>query len=146
MNALHTQLPTLRTASHPDRKIGKRIAAIASIVVAAGVAAGAVAPAHGSSAATCRLYADVPVWESSTVLAGEGARFSCTTSRTVTVLLRQDRPWLPDRTLAEVSKTGRIVFLTARRHCTSGDAMKVYTETRTNTGGKVQSGRLLTAC
>jgi hypothetical protein len=119
--------------------------ALAALTPSAGVA-GAVVSAADSSMAGCRLAADAPAWESYSVLAGEGGRINCITPRTVTVLLRQDRPWLPDRTLAQVRRTGTHVEIVVRRHCTGNAHMKIYTETRTNTGGKVQSGRLHAWC
>jgi hypothetical protein len=102
--------------------------------------------AADASSTSCYLYADTPTWESYSVLAGEGGRLGCSTTRTVTVRLRQDRPWWPDRTLAEVSKTGTNVILVARRYCTGNSDMKVFTETLNGTGGKVQSGRVLVSC
>lgn len=102
--------------------------------------------AADASSSSCRLYADTPIWESSSVLAGEGGRLGCASTRTVTVRLRQDRPWWPDRTLAQVSKTGVNVILVARAYCTGDSDMKVFTETLNGTGGKVQSGRLLVSC
>ena len=54
--------------------------------------------AAGASSSSCYLYADTPTWESYSVLAGEGGRLGCSTTRTVTVLLRQDRPWWPAAT------------------------------------------------
>lgn len=110
--------------------------------------------AHAASASPtiaaqppCQLFADDPYWDGGGYLVGTGGRIYCSSIRTVTVLLRQDRPWWPDRTLAEVTKTGSVVILDAKKYCAGGDNdMKVFTETRTNTGGKIQSGRILTTC
>jgi hypothetical protein len=110
------------------------------------VAPAAVLASAAEAGASCSLYADAPTWESYSVLAGEGGRINCGSTRTVTVRLRQDRPWWPDRTLAEVSKTGTNVILVARRYCTRNTDMKVFTETLNGTGGKVQSGRVLVSC
>jgi hypothetical protein len=116
--------------------------AIAFMLILATIAV----PAPASAQPPCQLFADDPFWDGSGNLVGGGGRINCSGTRTVTVLLRRDRPWLPDVTLAEVSKTGTIVFLAARHYCTRNTDMKVYTETRTSAGGKVQSGRLLTSC
>ncbi len=107
-----------------------------------------VAPMPSASASDCRLFADDPFWDGNGYMVGSGGRVGCvSTTRTVTVLLRQDVPWWPDRTLAEVTKTGMTVLLDAKKYCAGGDDdMWVFTETRTNTGGKVQSGRILTTC
>lgn len=111
------------------------------------VPAGAAPVPAAAAAPPCQLFADVPFWDGGGNLVGVGGRIYCSSIRTVTVLLRQDRPWWPDRTLAtSPSRTGTTVILEARRYCTGNSDMKVYTETRTNTGGKVQSGRLLTSC
>ena len=75
------------------------------------------------------------------MLAAEGGRINCSTTRTVTLRIRQDRPWWPDRTLAtSAPKTGTNVFLVVREHCTGNSDMKVFAEVLTNTGGKMQSG------
>jgi hypothetical protein len=122
-------------------KIPVRMLAIVFMLILATIDA----PAPASAQPPCQLFADTPFWDGG-YLVGSGGRINCGSTRTVTVLLRRDRPWLPDVTLAEVTKTGTTVFLAARRYCTGNTDMKVYTETRTNTGGKVQSGRLLTSC
>ncbi len=125
-------------------RIRPRTAAALTLVGAAVAAAAPIVP-DSSAGSDCRLFADGPVWDSGD-LVGVGGRIGCASTRTVTVRLRQDRPWLPDRTLAEVTKTGSNVTLEARHHCTGNTDMKVFTETRTNTGGNTQSGRLLTTC
>ena len=119
------------------------IAATAMIVPAPVV--GASPPANRG--VNCRLFADDPYWDGAGHVVATGGRIGCGSIRTVTVVLRQDRPWLPDRTLASDTDTRAVVILDAKKYCAGGDDdMKVFTETRTNTGGKVQSGRLLTTC
>jgi len=121
----------------------RTVAALA--LVGAAVAVGAPTLPDSTAASDCRLFADDPVWDSGD-LVGVGGRIGCTSIRTVTVRLRQDRPWWPDRTLAYDTETDSHVILEARHDCTGNTDMKVFTETLTNTGGKTQSGRLLTAC
>jgi hypothetical protein len=125
-------------------RIWLRTGAALSLIAAAAAATPSLP--DSSAGSSCRLFADDPVWDGG-YLVGVGGRIGCTSIRTVTVRLRQDRPWRPDRTLAESSpKTGSTVILEARRYCTGNTDMKVFTETLTNTGGKTQSGRLLTSC
>ena len=115
---------------------------LASVIPAAAPVAAA-----GAAAPPCQLWVDAPYWESSDVLAAEGGRINCSSTRTVTLRIRQDRPWWPDRTLAtSAPKTGTNVFLVVRAHCKGNSDMKVFAEVLTNTGGKMQSGRVLVNC
>jgi hypothetical protein len=127
-------------------KIRSRMSAGVIALALTTVAPAVVLASAAEAGASCMLYADTPVWESATVLAGEGGRLNCGSTRTVTVRLRQDLPLWPDRTLAQVSKTGTNVILVARKYCTGNTDMRVFTETLNGTGGKVQSGRVLVSC
>jgi len=62
------------------------------------------------------------------------------------VRLRQDRPWQPDRTLAEKTSSDGFVNLQVTYVCDDDDEMKIFTETLTSDGDKVQSPRLYTYC
>ena len=53
---------------------------------------------EATSSSLCELYALQPVVDGNTVI-GRGGRQGCTSIRTVTVVLRQDIAWAPDRTL-----------------------------------------------
>ena len=129
-----------------NKNRSRLLTGVLALVLTTVAPAALLTSAADASSSSCRLYADTPIWESASVLAGEGGRLGCASTRTVTVRLRQDRPWWPDRTLAQVSKTGVNVILVARAYCTGDSDMKVFTETLNGTGGKVQSGRLLVSC
>jgi hypothetical protein len=141
--------PRARTHSGAIRPLGgpgyDRLPRGPASMSSKGVAAGAFQSASQSLTPACQLWAEVPIWDGD-YLVGVGARVNCSGTRTLTVVLRQDRPWLPDRTLAEETKTGTNLYLAARHHCTGWKPMKVFTEIRTSAGGKAQSGRLLTWC
>lgn len=66
----------------------------------------------------------------------------CQESVRAEILLRHDRSWWPDRTLARSEETGTTLRLSAIYRCNQGPG-KVYTEIRiqTSPGGKQQSGR-----
>jgi hypothetical protein len=67
----------------------------------------------------------------------------------VRVLLRQDRRWIPDRTLADKEGTaeGFEFELTVLYRCSRGETKKVYVETRNlTTGRKAQSPRVVITC
>ena len=99
-----------------------------------------------TSSSSCELYALQPVVDGNTVI-GRGGRQGCTSIRTVTVVLRQDIAWAPDRTLDTAQKRGDNVHLTVSHMCeghTGG--MRVFVETRNGTGGKVQSPRTTFDC
>jgi hypothetical protein len=95
----------------------------------------------GSSSETCTLFAGQPI-VSGDIVYGYGGREGCTTVRTVTVLLRQDISFWPDRTLDIDSDTDDNLTLTVAESCAGHKGgMRVFIETRTNTGGKFQSPR-----
>jgi hypothetical protein len=108
----------------------------------AGVAAvDAATGAEVQARSSCVLFAEKPTLNIPSV-AGTGGREGCVSTRTVTVRLREDRRWWPDRTLVEKTATGSNVLLTAAKSCVGEQGKQLYTETRTNTGGKVQSPRV----
>lgn len=104
----------------------------------------------------CQLYVEQPTdtWYfpgqlDPNIITGGGGRDTgaCgSEDSTVTVRLRQDRPWQPDRTLAEKTSSDGFVNLQVTYVCDDDDEMKIFTETLTSDGDKVQSPRLYTYC
>lgn len=101
----------------------------------------------------CRLFVEQPTdtWfpgQVQNVITGWGGREGGCSSETsrVTVRLRQDRPWWPDRTLAQETSSSAFVSLEVRYLCDDNNEMKIFTETLTSSGQKVQSPRLYTYC
>jgi hypothetical protein len=83
------------------------------------------------------------------IITGGGGRLegACgSQTSTVTVRLRQDKPWQLDRTLAQETSSDGFVNLTVTYVCDDHDAMKIFTETLTSSGQKLRSPTLYTYC
>ena len=135
----------MRINPHPRATLAAAALVVSSLLATMPVAGAIVVSDADESATTssssCELYALQPVVDGNTVI-GRGGRQGCTSVRTVTVLLRQDIAWWPDRTLDTAQKTGDNVHLTVSHMCEGHTgAMRVFVETRNGTGGKVQSAR-----
>jgi hypothetical protein len=121
---------------------GSRPARLAVAVVAV-VAAGGLVAAEASAAEhpDCAIWAVAPVVDYGAVY-GVGVRSDCVQSRTITVSLREDRTFWPDRTLASTTKTG---VVNANIHvawsCAGHQGKWVFTEIKTSAGGSAQSTR-----
>jgi hypothetical protein len=99
----------------------------------------------GTAANACQIWAQQPSYLNASI-AGEGAWVNCPEGTKVTVLLRQDKRWWPDSTLAVRAGIARFGTLTATRPCGTGfEFMKVYVEVRSG-DTKTQSGRSLFPC
>jgi hypothetical protein len=123
-----------------------RTAALLSVAAAGLAIPSAVAiPSHSSAATTCHLYAEQPYWTNATI-SGQGSWSGCAASTTVTVVLRQDRPWWPDRTLASRLGTGATGARQVSYPCgLDFDPIKVFIEVRQGSN-KVQSPRATLPC
>lgn len=118
--------------------------------VAIGMAA-LVLPAQSASAdpsPTCQLLAGIPVASDSPTgpggqALGSGARASqCIDTATLTVQLREDISFWPDKTLKIKSQSGRDIFIELLWECPrNGAGVNVFTETHSSLGGTVQSRR-----
>ena len=124
-----------------------RAIALAAVAVAAlGVAPATALETATSTAATpqCSLYAEQPEYNGS--INGWGHWSNCPSSAKVTVVLRQDRKWWPDKTLTSASGTGshgsRLLVYGCGNHF---DPIKVFVETRYG-DKKVQSPRSVLPC
>lgn len=104
----------------------------------------------------CQLYVEQPTdtWYfpgqlDPNIITGWGGRIqgACgSETSTVTVRLRQDKPGWLDRTLAQETSSDGFVDLQVTYVCDDDNAMKIFTETLTSSGQKVQSPRLYTYC
>lgn len=124
----------------------------ATTMAAAGAVAATVLAAPPASAtplptSDCHLFAETPVLSTGYVY-GVGGRAGCvSTYRTVTVRIRKDIAFWPDKTLAEVTEPNVLnIRLAAIWDCYTGESATVFTETLNNTGGKVQSSRTWIYC
>ncbi|MGH2720076.1 MAG: hypothetical protein ACRDJO_00560 [Actinomycetota bacterium] len=120
---------------------------VAATVLA--TAAGVLQPGPGAAATTraagCALYSERPEWVNATIL-GRGSWYNCPSGTSVNVVLRQDRSWWPDRTLASRWGSGSSGSLLATYFCGNDfDPIKVFVETRA-AGRKVQSERAILPC
>jgi hypothetical protein len=116
-----------------------RLAAALVAVVAAGglVASEASAAEHPN----CAIWAEAPVVDYGTVY-GLGVRSDCVQSRTITVSIREDRAFWPDRTLASTTKTGVVnANIHVAWRCSGFQDKRVFTEIKTSAGGSAQSNR-----
>lgn len=101
--------------------------------------------AGAATLAGCQLYPSPPEWYAASIF-GSGWWFDCAAGSTVTVLLRQDRPWWPDRTLRSSSGSGSSGGIDLSYPClTDFDPIRVYIEVR-NGSQKVQSPRVIVPC
>jgi hypothetical protein len=107
--------------------------------------AAAADPAEVAALAGCTLQAYQPYW-SSGYLFGSGSWSGCPANASITVVLRQDIAWWPDRTLASGKKTGAGGTIGLSYPCgTDYDPIKVFIETRYGSR-KVQSARAIVPC
>jgi len=129
--------------------MAKRWTAVAAVAVA--VASLVLVPASAAHAETpgCAAFAQAPeyIFEQNLLWAA-GGRNGCSEIADVEVLIREDIPFWPDRTLTSGWGQGLanpIVRVDAP--CSPfGGPIKVYTETRTSQGQKVQSARWWAPC
>lgn len=93
----------------------------------------------------CQLNAWTPGHNFSTGNAwGQGGRSGCSNATGVTVLLREDKRSMPDRTLAEGYQRGTAIKFTVYGKITkSNKGGTFYTETRSSTGAQRQSARVI---
>jgi hypothetical protein len=95
--------------------------------------------------AGCTLYAEQPYWSTGAIY-GFGSWNGCPASAGVTVVLRHDRSWWPDRTLASGSGSGPYGGVAVSYPCgTDYDPIKVFIEVRYGSM-KVQSPRATLPC
>jgi hypothetical protein len=130
--------------THPRRRATIALAALGTVT--AGLLVGPTAAAQPEIQA-CHLFAEPPVLDAGVVY-GIGGRAECvSTRRDVTVRLREDRSFWPDRTLGQETEPDALnVTLTAVWDCEGHESATVFTETLTNTGGKTQSARRGITC
>ena len=96
-------------------------------------------------AAACSLYAERPEYIGAAIN-GWGHWSGCPTSAKVSIVLRQDRSWWPDRTLASTSGSGSFGSRVVAYACGNDfDPIKVFVEVRYN-GQKAQSPRAVLPC
>ena len=123
-------------------------AAVSSAPVPAAVSSAPVPAAVSSApalAAVCSLYAERPEYIGAAIN-GWGHWSGCPTSAKVSIVLRQDRSWWPDRTLASTSGSGSFGSRVVAYACgTDFDPIKVFVEVRYN-GQKAQSPRAVLPC
>jgi len=98
---------------------------------------------------SCDISADTPTIEFDSndigTIVGTGHR-ECTTSTpaTITVRLRKDIRWWPDKTLASITVTGSTIHQSVAYRCTGRGSQTVFTEIIVKTGSgtqKAQSAR-----
>lgn len=107
--------------------------------------AASAAAEESAALAGCTLYAAQPYW-SSGYLFGGGSWSGCPANASITVVLRQDISWWPDRTLASGSKSGSSGWIDLSYPCgTDFDPIKVFVETRYGSK-KVPSARSIVPC
>jgi hypothetical protein len=128
----------------------RRRAARVVVALAACIAPVFVVPAASADelASSCQLYALTP-FEDSGTLVGVGGRSGCvSTYRDVTVRIREDISFWPDRTVAEktVQNALNVEITVAWEDCPFGDGGDFFVETLNGTGGKVQSQRFDFTC
>jgi hypothetical protein len=117
---------------------------VAVFVLLAGVRPSDGVMASPAAAPRCKLFAEQPVYNGS--INGRGSWSDCPTTARVTVLLRSDKRWWPDSTLASMIGTGSSGSLLTVRACgNSFEPIKAYVEVRFN-GQKVQSARAILPC
>lgn len=106
-------------------------------LAAVAVAAGTLAFASPAWAA-CGLGANIPNSGND----GTGSRTDCSGTVTLTVLVNKDVAFQVDPTAGSVTRSGfGVGSLTANGGCQHGSG-SYYTETRSSSGNKVQSGRV----
>ena len=119
--------------------------AVTMLATAASVLQASPGAAAVPQAAGCTLWSERPEWVNATIL-GRGSWYNCPSGTSVTVVLRHDRSWWPDRTLASRSGSGSSGSLLTAYACgTDFDPIKVFVETRA-VGRKVQSERAILPC
>jgi len=104
----------------------------------------ATVSAHRVASAACTLYAEQPIYNGS--INGSGYWSGCPATAKVTVVLREDRKWWPDRTLRSASGTGSSGSKLLVYPCgTDFDPIKVFVEVRYGSLKK-QSPRAVLPC
>jgi hypothetical protein len=114
-----------------------------AVALVAVVAAGGLVATEASAAEhpNCAIWAVAPVLDSGAVY-GVGVRSDCVQSRTITVSLREDRTFWPDRTLASTTKTDVVnANIHVNWSCSGHQSKRVFTEIKTSAGGSAQSTR-----
>ncbi|WP_433929452.1 hypothetical protein AB3662_37605 [Sorangium cellulosum] len=95
--------------------------------------------------AACQLYAGQPYWLPGAIYS-DSWWSDCPASASITVVLRHDRWWWPDRTLASRSGRGSFGSIQLSYPCgTDFNPIKVFTEVRYRSQ-KVQSPRAILPC
>jgi hypothetical protein len=129
-------------------------AALALLLAALTMSAAPAAATDGGDAvgavSHCSPYVSAPEGTWGQYVSGTGG-VTCSTVTTlrITVRVRQDRKWRPDRTLASTTetRTGNFFQLTASRQCSGVQGMRLFTETIVDTlDQKVQSSRVSFYC
>ena len=124
----------------------RAVRATVALAVALGLATsaiGAAVPAP-TAAAGCTLYAEQPYYNGA--INGWGHWYGCSSTAKVTVVLRQDIRWWPDKTLDSRTGIGRAGSLLVTRACGNNfNPIKVFVEVRYGTQ-KVQSPRAILPC
>lgn len=106
---------------------------------------GATDPVAANALAGCTLFAEQPYWAAGAIY-GAASWSGCPASAGITVVLRHDRSWWPDRTLASRSGSGSFGSIQVSYPCgTDFDPIKVFIEIRYG-GAKVQSPRAVLPC
>jgi hypothetical protein len=122
------------------RMLAAAVFATASIAMTTAPAAAAPAPA-----ATCQLFAAQPVYQNVSILVG-GSWSGCPAGTRITVVLREDVSFWPDRTLRSSTGSGASGSLPLAYPCGNQfDPIKVFTETRLG-DRHVQSPRSVLPC
>lgn len=88
--------------------------------------------------AACNPFANTPTYSASTdVLKGTGGQgTSCSSGSSADVLLRHDKSFVPDTTVAQTSGTGNFSKTVSKTNPENG---QYYTETRSSSGAKARS-------
>jgi hypothetical protein len=111
---------------------------LANVAALAMVTAGAWFVLTPQAQAACNPFAYTPTYSASTdVLKGTGGQGStCGSGTSADVLLRHDRTWSPDTTMAQTSGTGNFSKTVSKSNPENG---QYYTETRSSSGAKARS-------
>jgi hypothetical protein len=116
-------------------------AAIALVVAISVLTVSSPVPA---AAATCSLWAEQPYYNGA--INGWGHFYGCPSGAKITVVLRQDRRWWPDKTLDTKYGYGPAGSVLTWRACGNDfDPIKVFVEVRYGSQ-KVQSARAILPC
>ena len=116
----------------------------AAVAVMLALAALTAATPGRADAASCTLYAEQPYYNGA--INGWGHWYGCPSTAKVTVVLRQDRRWWPDKTLDDAVGYGSNGSAFVGYACGNRfDPIKVFVEVRYGSQ-KVQSARSILPC